>query len=191
MKCDMVLAGVGGQGILTIAALVGKVAMAQGLNVKQSEVHGMAQRGGSVLAHLRLSDAVIHSDLIADGTADVVLGMEPMEALRHGPALGKDGVIIANANPVVNIGDYPELAQVHEAIKGFPHHVLVDGEALAKEAGSVRSVNMVLLGTLSSFLPLPEELFTQAIAEAFARKGEEIVAMNMKAFTAGRQAAKN
>ena len=117
MKCDMVLAGVGGQGILTIAALVGKVAMAQGLNVKQSEVHGMAQRGGSVLAHLRLSDAVIHSDLIADGTADVVLGMEPMEALRHGPALGKDGVIIANANPVVNIGDYPELAQVHEAIK--------------------------------------------------------------------------
>jgi indolepyruvate ferredoxin oxidoreductase beta subunit len=185
------LAGVGGQGILTIAALVGKVAMIRGLNVKQSEVHGMAQRGGSVLAHLRLSDAPIHSDLIADGTADVVLGMEPMEALRHGPSLGEGGVIIANANPVVNIGDYPELEKVHAAIKSFPRHVLVDGESLAKEAGSTRSVNMVLLGTLASFLPLPTELFAQAITETFARKGEEIVAMNLKAYEAGRQAAAN
>ena len=126
MKNDIILAGVGGQGILTIAAIIGKAAMKLGLNVKQSEVHGMSQRGGAVLAHLRLSSDGIYSDLIADGTADVIIAVEPMEALRHIKGLSPKGVIIANSKPVKNIGDYPETQDVVDAVKAVPNSVVMD-----------------------------------------------------------------
>ncbi len=189
MKSDIVLAGVGGQGILTIAAIVARVAMHEGLNVKQSEVHGMSQRGGSVVAHLRLADTPIFSDLIAPAGADVILAMEPMEALRHAAFLAPDGAIITNATPIVNIGDYPELEQLHQAINAYPRHLIVTGEAIAKDCGSPRAVNMVLLGALTRCLPLADTLFADAIREAFARKGAEIVEANLKAYRAGLQAA--
>jgi indolepyruvate ferredoxin oxidoreductase beta subunit len=189
MKHDIVLAGVGGQGILTIAAIIGEAAVRQGLHVKQSEVHGMAQRGGAVLAHLRLSSAPIHSDLIALGTADVVLAVEPMEALRQAPSLSPQGVILANTRPQRNIGDYPALAEILAALRGFPRHVVLNAEEMAQELGNARAMNMVMLGAISPFLEFPEDLLATSIRETFARKGEQVVAVNLKAFVAGREAA--
>ena len=186
MKSDIVLAGVGGQGILTIAAIIGQAAVSQGMQVKQSEVHGMAQRGGSVVAHLRLSSAPVKSDLIEPGTAHVVLGMEPMEALRQLPYLSAKGVLLANTTPIRNIGDYPELELILGELRKFPRTAVMDADEMAKTAGSPRAANMVLLGAISNFLELPAGLLTDAIRKMFARKGEEIVQANLKAFDAGR-----
>ena len=189
MKNDLILAGVGGQGILTIAAIIGKAAMKAGLNVKQSEVHGMAQRGGAVLAHLRLSSEPIFSDLIAEHSADVILAVEPMEAMRHIEGLSDQGAIIANATPVKNIADYPETEALVAEIKKFPKSVVLDADGNAVKAGSSRAMNTVMLGAVSVFQDMDSELLRNVIRENFARKGEEIVAMNLKAFEAGREAA--
>ncbi len=188
MKNDIVLAGVGGQGILTIAAIIGQAALKAGLNVKQSEVHGMAQRGGAVLAHLRLSDAPIHSDLISQGTADIVLAVEPMEALRQADALAPQGVILANSRPVQNIGDYPDLETILAALRAYPRHVVIDADGMAQEAGSSRAMNMVMLGAISPFIDVPANYMTDVIEATFARKGTEMVAVNFKAFEVGRAA---
>ena len=190
MKNDIILAGVGGQGILTIAAIIGKAAMKAGLNVKQSEVHGMAQRGGAVLAHLRLSDKPIFSDLIAEHSADVILAVEPMEALRHVTGLADTGAIIVNSTPIKNIADYPETDDIITEIKKHPKSVVLDADSIAVESGSSRAMNIVMLGAVSVFLDMDSELLKEVIRESFLRKGEEIVAMNLKAFEAGRAAAK-
>ena len=186
MKCDIVLSGVGGQGILTIAAIIGQVAVEQGLYVK----HGMSQRGGSVHAHLRLSSEPIFADLIPQGKADVIIAMEPMEALRYADFLKPDGVIISNASSIVNIDDYPENERLQAAIRAYAHGIVIDGDALAKEAGSPRAVNMVLLGAVANFLDMDSNLLRDAIAKMFARKGDAIVQMNLVAFDAGAKAAK-
>ena len=190
MKNDLILAGVGGQGILTIAAIIGKAAMKAGLNVKQSEVHGMAQRGGAVLAHLRLSSDPIFSDLIAEHSADVILAVEPMEAMRHIEGLADSGAIIANATPVKNIADYPETEALIAEIKKHPKSVVLDADGIAVAAGNARAMNTVMLGAVSVFLDMDADLLRDVIRENFARKGEEMVAMNLKAFEAGRDAAK-
>lgn len=189
MKNDIILAGVGGQGILTIAAIIGRAAMKLGLNVKQSEVHGMSQRGGAVLAHLRLSSEPIFSDLIADGAADIIIAVEPMEALRHISGLASDGVILANSRPVKNIGDYPEPEEVVNAVKTIPNSVVIDADGIAAEIGNPRAMNTVILGAVSKFIALDSTLLRDLIAENFARKGEAVVEMNLKAFDAGRAAA--
>lgn len=189
MKNDIILAGVGGQGILTIAAIIGRAAMKLGLNVKQSEVHGMSQRGGAVLAHLRLSSEPIFSDLIADGAADIIIAVEPMEALRHISGLAADGVILANSRPVKNIGDYPDTDEVVNAVKAVPNSVVIDADGIAAEIGNPRAMNTVILGAVSRFIALDSSLLRDIIAENFARKGEAVVEMNLKAFDAGRAAA--
>ncbi len=191
MKSDIVLAGVGGQGILTIAAIIGQAAVSQGIQVKQSEVHGMAQRGGSVVAHLRLSSEQVKSDLIEPGTAHVVLGMEPMEALRQMPFLSAKGVLLSNTTPIRNIGDYSDLTMIIEELRKFPRNAVMDADEMAKAAGSPRAANMVLLGAISNFLELPVELLTNSIRSMFARKGEEVVQANLKAFAAGRNSSAN
>ncbi len=185
MKNDIVLAGVGGQGILTIAAIVAQAAVSRGLNVKQSEVHGMAQRGGSVSAHLRLSSAAIQSDLIPAGGADVVLGMELMEALRQAPCLGPQGVLIANAVSICNIEQYPEEEALLAELRRAPRHLIIDAESLAKQAGSARAANMVLLGALANCLDLDQELLSDSMAKFFASKGEQVQQTNLAAFRAG------
>ncbi|MCK5801430.1 MAG: indolepyruvate oxidoreductase subunit beta [Lentisphaeria bacterium] len=190
MKNDIILAGVGGQGILTIAAVVGRAAMAAGLNVKQSEVHGMAQRGGAVLAHLRLSDEPIYSDLIREGAADVLLAVEPMEALRHANMVAPDGVLLSNSVPVTNI-EYPDLDEVIAQLEFFPRRVVLDADAMAREAGSARAMNMVMLGALSPFLAVDEDALPEAIRLSFERKGEEVVETNLLAYDAGRAASIN
>jgi indolepyruvate ferredoxin oxidoreductase, beta subunit len=117
MKTDIILAGVGGQGILTIAATIGMAAVNKNLYLKQAEVHGMSQRGGDVQSNLRISDKPIYSDLIAKGCADIILSVEPMEALRYLPYLKKGGYVITNIVPFKNIPDYPETESILETDK--------------------------------------------------------------------------
>lgn len=191
MKSDIILAGVGGQGILTIAAIIGKAAMNEGLNVKQSEVHGMSQRGGDVLAHLRLSSNPIYSDLIAPHSADIIIAVEPMEALRHIQGLAPDGIVIANAKPVKNIANYPDTDTLLAALRALPRGVVLDADGIALSLGAARAMNIVLLGAVSRFLDIEQELFRKIIADSFARKGESIVTINLKAFDAGRAVAEH
>ena len=186
MKRDIILAGVGGQGILSIATVIGSAALEQNLSLKQAEVHGMSQRGGDVQSHLRLSDAPIHSDLIPLGGADIIISMEPMEALRYLPFLAQDGWIITNTVPLKNISNYPEMEEVEKALAKVKNLVALDAEAMAKAVQSPRSANMVLLGASAAVMKILEpEKLRDGIRRIFARKGDAIVDANLKAFDAG------
>ena len=185
MKTDIILAGVGGQGILSIAAVIGEAALEDGLSMKQTEVHGMSQRGGDVQSHLRISDQPVASDLIPLGTADIIISLEPMEALRYLPYLKKDGWIVANSKPFKNISDYPELEQIMEVYHSLPNKVIMDVEQIAKELGTPRSSNVVLLGAASPHLPIDFVKLENGIRRIFGRKGNEIVETNLKALSAG------
>ena len=186
MKQDIILAGVGGQGILSIATVIGSAALQQGLYLKQAEVHGMSQRGGDVQSNLRLSSEPIHSDLIPRGDADLIVSLEPMEALRYVPYLAPQGWIITNTVPFVNIPDYPAMESVMAELNKLPRVIAIDVDAIAKDTGSPRSANMVLLGATAAVLDIldPEKL-RDGIRRIFGRKGEDIVAANIKAFDAG------
>lgn len=185
MKTDIVLSGVGGQGILSIATVLGEAAIREGLYIKQAEVHGMSQRGGDVQSNLRISSDPIMSDLIPLGGADLIISLEPMEALRYLPYLGKDGWIITNSAPFVNITNYPEIEKVIESVKAVKNHVLIDVDALAKEVASPRASNIVLLGAAAPFVGIEPDKLEDGIRRIFGRKGEQIVEMNLKAFRAG------
>lgn len=186
MKTDIILGGVGGQGILSIAAAIGLAAVKNNLYIKQSEVHGMSQRGGDVQSHLRISDKPIASDLIPKGKADLILSVEPMESLRYLPFLSKEGWLVTNITPFNNIPDYPNLDDILKQIKSFPNHIAIDADAIAKEAGSSRSSNIVMLGAASPFIEIPFERLEDGIRQLFGRKGEELVNTNLKALKAGR-----
>ncbi len=185
MKIDIILSGVGGQGILSIATVIGEAALQEGLYMKQAEVHGMSQRGGDVQSNLRLSDKPIASDLIALGQADLIISLEPMESLRYLPYLKKDGWLVTNSEPFINIPNYPEMEKVQAELDKLPHKVVLDVEAIAKEAGSSRSANMVMLGAAAPFLQIEYAKLEEGIRNIFGRKGEEIVQMNLKALKAG------
>lgn len=186
MKTDIILAGVGGQGILSVATILGVAALNQGLNIKQAEVHGMSQRGGDVQSDLRISSEKISSDLIPAGKADIIVSLEPMEALRYVHRLSPDGWIVTSAAPFVNIPNYPEMEKIEEELKSVDNLVAFDMEAVAKEMASPRSSNMVLLGAASPFIDMPAEELEAAIRMVFASKGENIVMQNIEAFRAGR-----
>lgn len=192
MKTDIILAGVGGQGILSIAAALGSAALTNNLYMKQAETHGMSQRGGDVQSYMRISDQPIYSDLIAKGTADLILSVEPMEALRYLPYLRKGGYVVTNSTPFINIPNYPDPEQVMSTLKSLPHQVIIDADSIAKEAaGNVRASNFVMLGAASPFIDVPFEYLEEGIRSIFARKGEEIIAMNLKGLRAGREFAQN
>ena len=190
MKKDIILAGVGGHGILSIAAIIGYAALSKNLYLKQSEVHGMSQRGGDVVSNLRISDKPIFSDLITVGKADVVLATEPMEALRYKHYLHKDGWIITNINPEKNIPDYPDLDEILNEIKKVPNHIIINADEIAKKIKSRRSMNIVLLGAAAPFLGLDYEDLEAGIRAIFGRKGEEIVNINLVALEAGKEEGK-
>ncbi len=189
MKSDIVLAGVGGQGILTIATILGAAALQENLYLKQAEVHGMSQRGGDVQSNLRISSKPIHSDLIPLGGADLIVSLEPMEALRYLPFLSPEGWIVTNTVPFVNIDNYPDMAAVEEELARCPHVVSFDMDALAKEVATPRSSNLVLLGAASKFIEIEPEKIEEAIRALFLRKGEKVVEQNLAAFRAGRAKA--
>jgi indolepyruvate ferredoxin oxidoreductase, beta subunit len=185
MKSDIILAGVGGQGILSIAAAIGLAAIKANLILKQAEVHGMSQRGGAVQSHLRLSDVEILSDLIPLSTANLIISVEPMESLRYLPYLSKSGWIVTNSVPFINIENYPEPEKIISEIKKLSNHVLLDANKIAEEVGSSRASNMVMLGAAVPFIDIPIVFFERSIQEIFAKKGNTIVDTNLKAFHAG------
>ncbi len=192
MKTDIILAGVGGQGILTIANVIGAAALELGLHLKQAEVHGMSQRGGDVQSNLRLSSSPIHSDLIPLGKADIIISMEPMEALRYLPYLNTDGAIVTNSTPMINIDNYPDGQALAAAYDGLRcRKVQLDAETLARDAGSPRSANIVLLGAAAPFLGIDTAMLEKAVASRFASKGQAVVDANIKAFRTGMETTLN
>ncbi len=190
MKNDIILSGVGGQGILSIAATIGLAAIANDLFLKQSEVHGMSQRGGDVQSHLRLSDKPVSSDLIPYGKADLIISVEPMESLRYLPWLSGNGWLVTNSNPFINIPDYPPLDEILKEIKKIKNHIIIDADEIAKQSGSARSGNMVILGAASPFIEMPYESLENAVIKLFGRKGDQIIEANLKALKAGREYSK-
>ncbi len=186
MKTDIILAGVGGQGILSIAASLGAAALNENYFLKQAETHGMSQRGGEVVSHLRIADHPIWSDLIPTGTADIILSVEPMEALRYVPYLSKTGSLVTNQAPFVNISNYPDLENTFETLSKKINIIRIDADQIAKEAGNAKASNMVMLGAASPFIAIHEEIIIKGIKSIFQSKGEEIVEMNIRAFKAGR-----
>ena len=184
MKKDIILAGVGGQGILSIASCIGIAAVEENLYMKQAEVHGMSQRGGDVQSHLRLSSNEIASDLIPEGKADMIISVEPMEALRYLPMLSKNGVIITASEPFINIDNYPEVEKVYEELKKH-NAIIVDADTIAKECGNIRAANMVIFGAAVPSLEIDMQTIENSIRKQFGSKGEEVVELNLKAVKAG------
>ena len=187
MKKDIILCGVGGQGILSIATIIGEAAMNENLYIKQAEVHGMSQRGGDVQSNLRISSTPIASDLIPLGGADVIISMEPMEALRYLPYLNKEGWIITSSTPFINIPNYPEIENIKSELKKVKNVIAFDIEQLAKDNQVPRSANVILLGAAQKALGIEYEKLEDAIRRVFARKGEAIVDANLKALALGRE----
>ena len=185
MKKDIILSGVGGQGILSIAAVISEAALKEGLYIKQSEVHGMSQRGGDVQSNLRISDKMIASDLIALGQADMIISLEPMESLRYFPYLKKDGWVVTNSQPFINIPNYPDMDKIICEIEKLQNKVILDVESIAKELGSVRVANMVMLGAATPFLSIDYNKIADGIRSIFTRKNDEIIELNLKALHAG------
>lgn len=187
MKSDIILSGVGGQGILSIAAAIGLAAIENNLFIKQSEVHGMSQRGGDVQSHLRISSEPVYSDLIPYGKADLIISVEPMESLRYLPWLSGSGWLVTNSTPYINIDDYPPIEDILSEIRKIKNHKIVDADIIAKESGSARSGNMVILGAASAYLGLPFTSIENSVRNLFGRKGEDIINVNLKALRAGRE----
>lgn len=189
MKSDIILAGVGGQGILSIAATIGMAALENHLQLKQAEVHGMSQRGGAVQSHLRISEKEVASDLIPLGKADLIISVEPMESLRYLPWLSEEGWLVTNTTPFVNITDYPDMKALLAEIEKLPHHIAINADEIARQVKSPRSSNIVMLGASSPFLDLPYESLEKGIQKIFGKKGEKVVQLNIDALKAGREFA--
>ncbi len=188
MKFDIILAGVGGQGVLSLSAIIATAALDEKLHVKQSEVHGMAQRGGAVTAHLRLSSSAIDSDIIPLGAASMILSLEPLESLRYLEYLSPSGTVVTATEPV-HMAGYPADADVLQAIRSLPRAILVDATAVAKKAGLAQATNVVMAGAASRLLPIAPETIERGIRARFARKGQTVIDQNLAAFRAGQEVA--
>ncbi len=191
MKKDIILAGVGGQGILSIATTIGMAALKAGLHLKQAEVHGMSQRGGDVSSNLRIADHEIASDLIPYGQADLIISVEPMESLRYLPLLSPNGWLITNTKPFINIRNYPKMNDLMVEVEKIDNHIALDADEIAKNIGSIRSANMVVLGAASPFLDIDYKELQEAVRSIFALKGADIVQLNLDALQAGRNFAES
>lgn len=190
MKIDIILCGVGGMGALSSAAIISKAALEMGMYMKQAETHGMSQRGGDVQSHLRLSDQPIASDLIPEGECDIILSVEPMEALRYLLFLNREtGWVITNQNPFVNIPNYPDQEAVLAEVRKIKNHILFDADKIAKEINNPKGTNMVVLGAASKYLGIDIEKLEAAVRSNFARKGDAIIDANIAALRAGREVA--
>ncbi|MDH3381214.1 MAG: indolepyruvate oxidoreductase subunit beta [Flavobacteriaceae bacterium] len=189
MKTNIIIAGVGGQGILTISTILDMAAFNNNLYIKQSEVHGMSQRGGAVQSHVRISDKEVFSDLIPLGKADMIISVEPMELLRYLPYLKEEGWLITDAEPFVNIPNYPEMEELFNKIKTYPNHIIINATEEAKKIGTSKAANVVMLGAASNLLPIDESGLLKAITDLFNRKGERVVNINIEAFKKGKELA--
>ncbi len=190
-KSNIILAGVGGQGILTIAATIGMATLNEKLNFKQSEVHGMSQRGGAVQSHFRISEGTVHSDLVPLGQADLILSVEPLETLRYLPYLKPGGWMVCNESPFINVPDYPPVEEIVAEIIQWPNHRIIKADQIARDLGTVKASNMVILGAASSAICLGSDSLREGIKSIFQRKGDDVVQLNLDAFEAGLAAAGN
>ena len=189
MKTDIILAGVGGQGILSIAASLGAAALNENYYLKQAETHGMSQRGGAVVSHLRIADQPVYSDLIPEGSADIILSVEPMESLRYLPYLSPEGSLVTNTAEFRNISNYPELEKTFDDLSKKINIIRINADRIAREKGNPKASNMVMLGAASPFIAINEDIIIKGIETVFKSKGERIVNMNIEAFKAGREFA--
>jgi len=185
MELNIILSGVGGQGILTIAYILDKASVARSYHLKQAEIHGMARRGGAVQTHLRISDRPIFSDLVPQARADLIISIEPLEANRYLRYLKRDGAVVSSSTPLKNIPDYPDEGELLRHLLSLPNVVLLDAGKIAQKAGSARSENVVMLGAATPFLPFTLEEFGSSVRELFGGKGERVVETNIKALTLG------
>jgi len=189
MKTDIILAGVGGQGILSIAAILGAAALNENLYLKQAETHGMSQRGGEVVSHLRISETPIFSDLIPLASAELILSVEPLESLRYLPYLKLNGCLVTNITEFRNIANYPKLEKTFAELGTKLKIIQIDADKMAHETGNPKASNMVMLGAASPFIHIDEKIILKAIETVFAPKGAAVVESNRMAFLAGREFA--
>jgi indolepyruvate ferredoxin oxidoreductase beta subunit len=188
-RIDVVLAGVGGQGVLILSHILARAGLRYGWTVKQGEVHGMSQRGGAVQAHLRMAEREVAAPLIPRGTAHLIVATEPLEALRAAEYLAPDGQVVTSVARIDEVEGYPDEATLEARLAELPGLVTVDGPGLAREAGSARAANVVVLGAALDLLPLPAELVEDEVGGTFADRGARLVEVNRRALEAGRQAA--
>ena len=186
-KRDIIISGVGGQGIVSIASAIGYATVEAKLFFKQSEVHGMSQRGGEVQSHFRISNEPINSDLIPMGSADIIISVEPMEALRYINYLSMEGIIISNKNPYTNIPNYPDLDKIWGAILAIPNSMIIDADEEARKLGSSKAANMILLGAAANKIGIEFSMLENAIRTLFGRKGDKIVEINIAALRRGQE----
>ncbi|MCE5305102.1 MAG: indolepyruvate oxidoreductase subunit beta [Chloroherpetonaceae bacterium] len=189
MKRDIIIAGVGGQGIISIASAIGFAAIEAGLFFKQNEVHGMSQRGGEVVSNFRISDKPIHSDLIPEGEADLIISMEPLETLRYVNYLSPEGWIISNDNPFVNMPNYPDVNLILASLNNYKNALIINADEIARKLGNSKATNMVLLGAASPYIGIDYEILENSIRTIFGRKGEKIIELNLKAMQKGKEFA--
>jgi len=189
-RCSFVLVGVGGQGILLASNIVAEVGLAAGYDVKKSEVHGMSQRGGSVISHVRWDRRQVFSPLVGQGEADVLLAFERVEALRFADFIRPGGTVVVNDMEIVPItvsaGDavYPAAAELERVFDMLGARLItVSGERIATDAGNVKAANVVLLGAISTLLDIEEEVWWRCLAERVPQKFLEV---NHAAFASGR-----
>ena len=187
-ECDIVIVGVGGQGVILVSDVIGRAAVRAGKPVRGAETHGMAQRGGSVVNHTRIGCR--YSPMVAAGGADVLLALEPAEALRFAHFLSPDGVALVNTIPVLPVtvttgrARYPSLEEILAPLREICRQVLpLDATALAKRAGTAQAMNVVMLGALSAYMPLQQDLLLAALDEVVPPKYREA---NRKAFQMGK-----
>ncbi len=182
----IVLSGVGGQGVLSLAQILLEALRRSGLHALQSEIHGMSQRGGSVHAQVCYADTPLSSPIIDEGCADLLIALEPLEALRYVSMLRVDGHLVVAEEPEVNMEGYPPLDDVYAALKAVPGAHLLDTEDLARRLNHRQAGGMALLGMASRFLPVEEGVWREVIAQRFESKGPRVAEKNLEAFAAGR-----
>jgi len=190
---NILVAGIGGQGVMTAAEILAQTALSLGFDVKKTEVAGMAQRGGVVTSHVRFGEKV-NSPAIPDGEADLIVGFEPAEAARWLDQLRPGGVVLVNQArqepPIVSIGlfDYPDDPVADIAERGVEVHAF-DATDIAKQLGNVKLVNTVMLGASAAHLPFDADILKEAILARFRARKPKLVELNEQAFLAGQQAA--
>lgn len=189
-KYDLLIVGVGGQGVILASDIIGRAAVAEGLSIRAAETHGMAQRGGAVENHVRIGCK--YGTLIPYQGADCLMSMEPLEALRFAKYINPKGIAIINTEPIVPVTVatgkvlYPEVDVIIEKMKGICADVKAENfTALAKKAGAAQALNVVMIGAVSKYLPLSPEILKEVIARSVPPK---TVAVNLKAFDLGRDA---
>ena len=183
----VIVAGVGGQGAITLAQLVLGAAWKSGFFVHQSEVHGMSQRGGSVNAHILFDKKEVSSPVVMEGAGNLLIGMEPLETLRYLSLLRKDAEVVSSVIPIKNMAEYPDVDKILSELKSVPGVTLVDTDKYSKELSNKKAGNIILLGIASKHMPISKKMWHEVIKERFEGKGEKIIDKNIEAFEFGRK----